>query len=78
MKIRFRKILRRENLRYSASRILSNTFFKLIDNYIYCLLPRSSDIKSKKRENWETQDFQQVTDLKLLTRNQFLKLNIQV
>ena len=49
MKIRFRKILLRENLRYSASRILSNTFFKLIDSYIYSLLPRSNDIESKKK-----------------------------
>ena len=49
MKIRFRKILRRENLKYSASRILSNTFIELIDDYIYCLLPRSNNIEIKKR-----------------------------
>ena len=29
--------------------IISNTIFKLIDNYIYCLLPRSNDIESKKK-----------------------------
>ena len=74
MKIRFRKILRRENLRYSASRILSNTFFKLIDSYIYSLLPRSNDIESKKKGNWETQDFQQVYWFKIIYQKSIFEI----
>ena len=60
MKIRFRKILRRENLRYSASRIFLTLLLScLITTFIACF-QQVTTLIVKKRENWETQDFQQV------------------
>ena len=74
MKIRFRKILRRENLRYSASRIFLTLLLScLITTFIACF----QQVTTKKGKIGKHRNSNRCTDLNLFTRNQFLKLKIR-
>ena len=77
MKIRFRKILRRENLRYSACRIFLTLLLScLITTFIACF-QQVTTLIVKKGKIGKPRTSNRCTDLNLFTRNQFLKLKIR-